>query len=104
MINGAFHFPSNLNDWTETYCLKTRQILWKNQLSTWKRNFFLTEDDFKKRFGSMIKDDDFNLWLEDKILEVEVVEDCIWIVEKIPPKPNEIAPSTTGQDDEELPF
>lgn len=104
MINGAFHFPSNTNDWTETYCLKTRQILWKNQLSTWKRNFFMSEDEFKKKFWDEIKSDDFNLGLEDKILEVDVVESVCWTVEKVPQKPSEIAPKMTSESEEDLPF
>lgn len=104
MINGAFHFPSNNNDWTETYCLKTRQILWKNQLSTWKRNFFMSENEFKNKFWDEIKSDDFNLGLEDKILEVDVVESVWGIVEKVPQKPSEIAPKMTSESEEDLPF
>lgn len=100
-IASAFKFPSNDNDWKNVVCLKTRQILGKNQLSTWKHNFFLDESDFNLMFKDHIKEE-YNLWLEDKILEVEVMEKPLWIVAKIPEKPNTTTVNNTKPESEEI--
>lgn len=64
----------------------------------------MSEEEFKKKFWNIMKSDDFNLWLEDKILEVEVLESVWGIVKEIPQKPSEVAPKMTSESEEDLPF
>lgn len=70
--------------WKKAYCLKTNQILANWSMSRFSFNYYLSEDDFINLFEKEINVEKYNLWLEWKILEIQLVWKPLWIVEKIP--------------------
>lgn len=83
-INWAFTFEDK--EWIEKVCLKCSQILNKNSISRYDRSFFFPKKDFLDQFWKMIDEDDFDLWLKNMVLTVEVIEDPKEIREDIPEK------------------
>lgn len=105
-ISSAFTYENK--DWKKMACLKGRQILGKSQLSTYKRSFYFDQDAFNLKFKDHIKEDVYNKWLEDLILEVEITEVPTQIVKSVPEKPNTITTvnqeNTSEEISDDLPF
>lgn len=83
-INWAFEFTDK--EWVDKICLKTAQIINKNSISRYDRNFYYEKWDFEKIFWSDIDYEDFDLGLKNKVLVVCVKEDPEEIVEEVPVK------------------
>lgn len=83
-INWAFPFTDK--EWVDKVCLKTAQIINKNSVSRYDRNFYFEKEDFYDKFWSYVDADDFDLWLKNLVLVVEVSEDPVEISKNIPEK------------------
>lgn len=68
------------------YCIKCNQLFNNWTISRYNFNYYLDEDEFLEKFNEYIDPEKYNLWLEKKILEVQLVWTPLGIVEKIPEK------------------
>lgn len=72
--------------WKKKYCIKWNQLFPDGKLARFTWSWYLDEDEFIEKFSDSIDPEAFNLWLGNKILEVQLVWSPKAIVEKIPEK------------------
>ena len=84
-IYSAFKFDDR-ETWELKFMIKWNQVRSDWTLSPYQKFFIYTQDDFESVFKKKYNLDEYNLWIEWKILEVQMVPTPKNIIDKIPEK------------------